>query len=316
MKNTFFLAIMLFTITASANISKVFVCNEGEVLGSTPIHGTTAWSTYIGTSKLAFARGYTYIIGIEHSGLLPPGTIGISNASGVISSIQQSGNKFIFKLTIPMVTDRLTTFQIGYKKTATSITYPIACEVVNIGKLYSMTLQDSTNTTMATFATKSTALVALQFAKQTGKKYFRFYGSDLGNARFNHTTLAGQAMGLLFGSNSFSLVDNTNFKLTATTGSVSTTGGKFAEHILGRVIDSAADKHYSWVTYRYARKMEGEIVNGVGGPGTTSTETNTTDPLQITAAVTWFSVLPGQVVQLPAATSGFHDFLSASYSVN
>lgn len=307
MKNAVLLAIMLLSVAASANITKVFVCNENETFSATPIHGTTAWTTYIGSSKLAFARGYTYKIRIEYSGILAPGTIGISDGSGTISAIERIGNTFSFKLTIPMATERLMTFQIGYKKTGATIQNPIPCEVVEIGKLYSMTLQDSTNTTMAAFSPKTTTLLMLQFAKQTGKKYFRFYGSDLGNARFNHTTQAGQAMGLLFGTNSYTAVDNTNFKLTATAGSVSTTGGKIAEHILGRVIDSAADKHYAWVTYKYAKRMDGAVTNETitipsGGA--------------ISASAVSFSLLPGQIVTLPSTTAGYHDFLSASYSVN
>jgi hypothetical protein len=170
-----------------------------------------------------------------------------------------------------------------------------------------MTLQDSTNTTMAAFATKSTTLLALQFAKQTGKKYFRFYGIDLGNARFNHTTLAGQAMGLLFGANSYTAVDNTNFKLTATTGNVSATGGQLAEHILGRLIDTAADKHYPWVTYKYAKRMDGAVTN--------ESVTNPSGGV-ISASAISFSLLPGQTVLLPSTTSGYHDFMTATYSVN
>jgi len=114
-------------------------------------------------------------------------------------------------------------------------------------------------------------------------------------------------MGLVFNSTSFASVDNTNFKLTANTGTASATGGQLAEHILGRLIDVAADKHYPWVTYKFARRMEGEVVNtSVSVPGT--------GPLSSTA--TLFSLLPGQTVILPEYTSGYHDFLAATYTVN
>ena len=307
MKNTFLLAFLWFSLTTSANVSKVFICAENESFSTTPIHGTSSWTTYIGSSKLAFAKGYTYKIKIEYSGLIPLGTIVINNNFAVVNSVERSGNKFAFKIVIPSTSDRLSTFQIGYIKTGNTLQFPIACEVVEIGKLYSMTLQDSTNTTMAAFATKSTTLLALQFAKQTGKKHFRFYGSDLGNARFNHTTLAGQAMGLLFGANSYTAVDNTNFKLTATAGSVSTTGGKIADHILGRLIDTAADKHYPWVTYKYAKRMDGAVTN--------ESVTNPSGGV-ISASAISFSLLPGQTVLLPSTTSGYHDFMTATYSVN
>ena len=307
MKNTFLLAFLWFSLTTSANVSKVFICAENESFSTTPIHGTSSWTTYIGSSKLAFAKGYTYKIKIQYSGLIPLGTIVINNNFAVVNSVERSGNTFAFKIVIPSTSDRLSTFQIGYIKTGNTLQFPIACEVVEIGKLYSMTLQDSTNTTMAAFATKSTTLLALQFAKQTGKKHFRFYGSDLGNARFNHTTLAGQAMGLLFGANSYTAVDNTNFKLTATAGSVSTTGGKIADHILGRLIDTAADKHYPWVTYKYAKRMDGAVTN--------ESVTNPSGGV-ISASAISFSLLPGQTVLLPSTTSGYHDFMTATYSVN
>ena len=307
MKNTFLLAFLWFSLTTSANVSKVFICAENESFSTTPIHGTSSWTTYIGSSKLAFAKGYTYKIKIQYSGLIPLGTIVINNNFAVVNSVERSGNTFAFKILIPSTSDRLSTFQIGYRKTGNTLQFPIACEVVEIGKLYSMTLQDSTNTTMAAFATKSTTLLALQFAKQTGKKYFRFYGIDLGNARFNHTTLAGQAMGLLFGANSYTAVDNTNFKLTATAGSVSTTGGKIADHILGRLIDTAADKHYPWVTYKYAKRMDGAVTN--------ESVTNPSGGV-ISASAISFSLLPGQTVLLPSTTSGYHDFMTATYSVN
>jgi hypothetical protein len=210
-------------------------------------------------------------------------------------------------LNIPLATDRLSVFQFGYNKTGTTITHPISSEVVEIGKLYSMTLQDSTNSTMVAFAAKSQTLASLQFAKQTGKKYFRFYGSDLGNIRHNSSLTGGQAMGLLFNASSFASVDNTNFKLTATAGTVSATGGRLADHILGRLIDTAADKHYPWVTYKYAARMDGGITN-----------TSVTIPSggAISGTAISFSLLPNQIVILPSTTSGYHDFMSATYTVN
>ena len=188
---------MLFSLATSANISKVFVCAENESFSTTPVHGTTSWTTYIGTSKLAFARGYTYKMKIEYSGLIPLGTIATNNNFASVNSVERSGNTFTFKIVIFSTSDRLSTFQVGFRKTGILINYPIACEVVEIGKLYSMTLQDSTNSTMVVLAAKSQTLASLQFAKQTGKKYFRFYGSDLGNIRFNSSLTSGQAMGLL-----------------------------------------------------------------------------------------------------------------------
>ena len=306
MKNSFLLAFLWFSLTASANVSKVFICAENESFSTTPIHGTSSWATYIGSSKLAFAKGYTYKMKIEYSGLIPPGTIVINNNFAVVNSVERSGNTFAFKFMIPSTSSRLSTFQIGYRKTGNTLQFPIACEVVEIGKLISMTLQDSSNTTMATLGPKSTKLLALQFIKQTGKRHLRFYGNTLGNIRFNHSLTGGQAMGLTFNSASYTAVDNTNFKLTATVGSVNATGGQLAEHILGRLIDNAADKHYPWVTYKYAARLEGDTAIG-----STSTATEGT----LSSAV-FFTVLPGQTIILPLATAGYHDFITATYSVN
>lgn len=298
---------MLFSVAASANISKVFVCAENESFSTTPVHGTTSWTTYIGTSKLAFARGYTYKMKIEYSGLIPLGTIATSNSFASVNSVERSGNTFTFKIVIFSTSERLSTFQVGFRKTGTFINYPISCEVVEIGKLYSMTLQDSTNSTSEMFVPKTQTLVSLQFAKQTGKKYFRFYGSDLGNIRFNSSLTSGQAMGLLFNAASFASIDNTNFKLTATAGTVSATGGKLADNILGRLIDTSADKHYPWVTYKYAARMAGEITNilvSIPSGGVLS------------GTAFSFSLLPNQIVILPSSTFGVHDFMSATYTVN
>lgn len=307
MKNSILLAFLWFSLTTSANVSKVFICAENESFSTKPIHGTSSWTTYIGSSKLAFAKGYTYKIKIEYSGLIPLGTIVINNNFAVVNSVERSGNTFAFKIVIPSTSDRLSTFQIGYIKTGNTLQFPIACEVVEIGKLYSMTLPDSTHSMSEEFVWKTQKLVSLQFAKQTGKKYFRFYGSDLGNIRFNSSLTSGQAMGLLFNAASFASIDNTNFKLTATAGTVSATGGKLSDHILGRLIDTAADKHYPWVTYKYAVRMAGEITNilvSIPSGGVLS------------GTAFSFSLLPNQIVILPSTTLGVHDFMSATYTVN
>jgi hypothetical protein len=114
-------------------------------------------------------------------------------------------------------------------------------------------------------------------------------------------------MGLLFNATSFESVDNTNFKLTATAGTVSATGGKLADNILGRLIDTAADKHYPWVTYKYAARMTGEITNVI---------VSTPSGGVISGTGISFSLLPNQIIILPSTTFGYHDFMTATYSVN
>ncbi|MFN5370836.1 MAG: hypothetical protein ACK5B6_05165 [Bacteroidia bacterium] len=322
MKHILSLTFLWLSLTLSGNVSKVFICAENESFGATPVHGSTAWTTYIGTSKLAFAKGYTYKMKIEYSGLIPPGTIGLSNDLVFVNAVERSGNVFTFKIEIPSTTNRLSTFQIGFRKTGTTLNYPIACEVVEIGKLFSMTLQDSSNTTMTSFNPQiPNSPLMLVFLKQTGKKHMRFYGSALGNIRFNSSLTGGQAMGLTFNSASYSAVDNTNFKLTATVGSVSATGGQIAEHILGRLIDNAADKHYPWVTYKYAAKLEGSTAimpttTQTGGTTAVSSGTSGTLTTGTISTTVYFTILPGQTIALPNSTEGYYNFMSTTYSVN
>lgn len=312
MKNVFLLFVMLLSHVTIANVSKVYIAVENESLSSTPVHGTALWSTYIGTGKLAFARGYNYKMKIEYSGVIPPGTIKVSNAFATVSNVVQSGRIFTFNLKIPETTPRLETFQIGYFKSGTALLYAINCEVVEIGKLFSMLVKDTTNTMMVAFAPKSDQLLSMTFIKGTGRKDFSFNGSNLKSIAFFHAIGSGQSSGLFFNSGSFQSGGETNFTIKATVSTVPASGGKIASDVLSRVIDAAADKLYPWVTYKYARMLGG----GTGIQQSGSSSGSGTSGGTITVAPVLFEVLPGQTITLPAGTSGFNNFLSAGYNIN
>ena len=308
MKNVLLLALMLFSNILMANVNKVYIAVESEALSATPIHGTTSWSNYIGAGKLAFAKGYTYKMQIEYSGLIPPGTIKASNTSAIVSQVVQSGKIFTFQLSIPETITRLSLFQIGYNKSGTTLSFIIPCEVVEIGALFSMTVKDTTNTLMVSYAAKSDQLMSMTFIKNTGNKYFSFYGSNLQHLKFNHSLSSGQSFGLIFNAGSFQSNSTSQFSLLTMVSGVPASGGKLTADVLSRLIDTAADKHYPWVTYRYARRMPGvtgnQVISTSSGSGT------------LTSATTLFEVLPGQQSTLPSGTSGFHNFLSAGYNIN
>ncbi len=179
MKNKLIIFFMLLSHQLMANVNKVFIAVESEALSTTPIHGSASWASYIGVSKLAFAKGYSYRMKIEYSGIIPPGTIKASNSSATISNVIQSGNTFTFNVTIPEITSRLSTFQIGYNKSGSTLSFIIPCEVVEIGTLFSMTVKDTTNTMMVSYAAKTDQLTSIIFIKNTGNKYFTFYGNNL-----------------------------------------------------------------------------------------------------------------------------------------
>ncbi len=308
MKNVLLVIFLLLRFQTMANVSKVYIAVESDALSTTPIHGSGSWASYIGVSKLAFATGYSYKMKIEYSGIIPPGTIKASNSSASISNVIQSGATFTFNVTIPALSSRLSTFQIGYNKGGSTLSFIIPCEVVEIGTLFSMTVKDTTNTMMVSYAVKTDQLTSMIFIKNTGNKYFTFYGSNLQNLKFNYSSGSGQASGLIFNSGSFLAGNSTQFSLHASVTATPVSGGKLTTDVLWRLIDNAADKHYPWVTYRYAKRMTGgtgnQMLSTSSGSGTLSTGT------------LLFEVLPGQQTNLPEGTSGFHDFLSAGYNIN
>lgn len=308
MKKLLFLIYMLVSMVSSANVSKVYIAHSSETLGTVPVHGTSGWSAYIGLGKLAFAKGNSYKMKIEYSGVIPPGTIKVSNSSALISNVVQAGNVFTFTLSVPAATARLSTFQIGYFKSGTALNYPINCEVIETGKLFSMVVKDTTNTLMVTFTPKKDNLVQLTFNKGTGSKDFMFYGSQLEHIEFSGSLANVNSFGLTYGTSAFQSGGTTAFTLKTTVSTVPVSGGKLTDHMLSLLIDNAADKHYPWATYKYAQKMEGMLSaptsTGNSGGGVISTGT-----LQ-------FEVLPGTVIPLANGLSGFYNFLSSGFNIN
>ena len=101
MKKVLFV-IILFLVSSYASkaaVSRVFVALSNEALSTVPVQGNLTWSTYLGTSKLAFAKGYTYLIKIEFSsGSL--GTFKSSSTQATISGLVKSGTTYQFNLAI------------------------------------------------------------------------------------------------------------------------------------------------------------------------------------------------------------------------
>ena len=60
MKKAVLILFILVSYLSSANVAKVYVSHASEPLGTTPIHGTLSWTSYIGTGKLAFVKGNSY----------------------------------------------------------------------------------------------------------------------------------------------------------------------------------------------------------------------------------------------------------------
>lgn len=299
---------MVFSNLLMANVNRVYIAVESQALSATSVNGNTSWSNYIGAGKSAFAKGGMYKMKIEYSGLTPPGTIKASNTFADVSQVVQSGKIFTFQLFIPETTTRLSSFQIGYNKGGTTLNFTIPCEMVEIGTLFSMIVKDTTNTLMVAYAAKTDQLLSMTFIKNTGNKYFSFYGTNLQYLKFNHSLSSGQSLGLIFTAGSFQSSITSQFSLLTMVSGVPASGDKLTADVLSRLIDTAADKHYPWVTYRYARRMPGvtgnQVISTSSGSGT------------LTSATTLFEVLPGQQSTLPSGTSGFHNFLSAGYNIN
>ncbi len=308
MKKLLFLIYMLVSMVSSANVSKVYIAHSSEALGTVPVHGTSSWSAYIGLGKLAFAKGNSYKLKIEYSGVIPPGTIKVSNSSALISNVVQAGNVFTFTLSVPAATARLSIFQIGYFKSGTALNYPINCEVIETGKLFSMVVKDTTNTFMVTFAPKSDKLLQMTFIKGTGNKEFMFYGSQLEHIKFNAGLPNVHSSGFTYGSSAFQSGGPTTFTLKAAVAIVPVSGSKLTDHMLSLLIDNAADKHFPWATYQYAQKMEGVLIApspmGNSGGGI------------ISAGTLQFEVLPGTIIPLVNGYSGFYNFLSSGFNIN
>ncbi len=309
MKNkilSFFLLLVLTAGNASAAINKVFINVTGETPGNTPVNGSLTWTKYLGSSKLAFAKGYTYLVKIEFSAGTT-GTLQSSSANAVVSGLTKSGSTYTFKLSVSSAAARLSAFDLGIPSLLPAAGNTIVCEVVEIGRFYSLLVTDSSQTTRVT-TSLNPGLSTLVFKSATGVKYLKFSGAQLANARFIHSSASYTSGGISISPPALSGVSATSFTVPLQAITVSSTASLIKEAILSKIMDTAADKSYPWISYKYALMIppSGQTpppVNNTGGSGLTSSTQN-------------FEVLPGQWQILNSFQSGYSIFLEGKYMVD
>ncbi len=251
------LILMLLSIASrqmNAAISKVYVALANENFSSIPVNGNLNWSTYIGLSKLAFASGYSYKVKIEYTSG-SAGGIRSTSTNALISGIVKTGETYDFKLDIPSSVPRLSTFKMGLQTLNASPVLNsdmISCEVVEIGRFYSMIISDSSATTRYTRGTQNMEVTTITWKKGTGPKYFRFAGGGFTNAKFLPATTAYSVGGITIDPFTITRADINyiEFKLKPTT--INSSPASLKEVILAKIFDAAVDKPYPWVSYKYA----------------------------------------------------------------
>ncbi|MBL0097577.1 MAG: hypothetical protein IPP46_14615 [Bacteroidetes bacterium] len=303
--------IMLFLLSSYASnsaVSRVFVALSNETLSTVPIQGNLTWSTYLGSSKLAFAKGYTYVVKIEFSsGSL--GTFKSSSTQATISGLVKSGTTYQFNLAISPTATRLATFNIGLESLNPLLTANlIPCEIVEIGKFYSLILRDTSNTTRS-LATKSPGMSTIVFKNLTGKKSMKFSGSSLTNVKFSSSGNSYISSGITVNPASLTDINSTNFSIEFSATSINSTSGAIKDVLLSRVFDVAADKAYPWVSYKYAL-----MIPPSGQTPPPVTNTGGSGPL--TSSTVNFEILPGKWQVLDQYSVGYNIFLDGRYMVD
>jgi len=251
------LLLLLFSIPVlqiDAAINKVFVAVSNESFSATPVSGNLSWSTYIGTSKLAFASGYTYKVKIEFSSG-SPGSLRSSSANAVISENVKTGDTYEFKLEIPATAARLSTFKMGLQtlnQQPTLAPNMILCEVVTIGKFYSMIITDSSATTRYTRGTQVMEVTNITWKKGSGPKYFRFAGGGFTNAKFLPATTAYAMSGITIDPFTITRAAGNYIEFMLKPTTINSSPASLKEVILAKIFDAAVDKPYPWVSYKYA----------------------------------------------------------------
>lgn len=255
MKNLLLILFAFGYTVSQAAVSKVYVAESSENLSTVPVHGTQSWSSYIGTSRLAFAVGYSYKVKIEYT----TKAVGIftSDVSTVtVSNVVVSGNVLTCNLAVSPNAGRGTFFRL-FRSLTGSITPvdPISCELVNIGAFYYLDLKDSSNTTFSSInANDPTALGTLIFYRNTASKRLIFAGENLEDAEFKHTSTIYVINGITVTPASLQQVSGNFFTLVMIPSALSTgNGASLRTQFLNKIFDRAADKAYPWVSYKYVR---------------------------------------------------------------
>lgn len=248
-----FMALQLSSV--QAGILKVYVSVGDEPLSGIPVNGSMNWFTYIGASNLAFAKGYTYNVKVEYSAG-STGTFVSSSPLAVISGLVKKNDTYEFKLKIQETASRLSTFNFGLRTlnpTPTLLQSQIvSCEVVEIGRFYSLIIEDSTATTRYTRGNQNMEVTTIAWKKGTGPKYIKFAGGGFTNAKFLPATTAYSAGGITIDPFiiTYAHINYLRFMLKPTT--INSSPSSLKELILAKIFDAAVDKAYPWVSYKYA----------------------------------------------------------------
>ncbi|MFM2208197.1 MAG: hypothetical protein RL213_2172 [Bacteroidota bacterium] len=283
-----------------AGINKVYLVTGDNPFTETPIHGKIPFREWLKNDKLAFAKGHSYRMWIDYSTQLPAtGTIASTSKSVQITDCRRKLNGYEFTLTVDASAKRGSVFTIGFRDRSSRLSDAIVCQVVQIGRLDAMVIQDTTNTTFAGLYSKTTYWT-FHYTHGTGPRVWSFYGKGLENARFDYSADFGQAKGLQFYAD-LAVQTDTSFDIVFTV-SDEVTGekGSLRKDVLARLYDAVADRRYEWITYEYA--IPSELEKSPDAEGVLG------DPA--------FELTPGHRRELCSTCKGYHRFLDTLYKVD
>ncbi len=291
--------------TVNATIKNVYVARGAQSLVFSSVNGKVSWPTFIGSSKLAFVKGESYRLKMEYSTSVL-GLLTSSSTQAVLTNKTRNGNILECTMTISATANRLGTFNIGPAGIQGQVTDPIACEIVEVGSLYSMTLTDPSSTTMSSMVPKSNELNLLSFIKGTQNLVMTFKGQNLGNVKLNTSGL--NIEGIVISSSTLTSVSSNSFSVLFSATALTSSPRSIKDNILSRIYDSAADKPYSWLFYNHVKMIP---PSGIADPGVPSPPAGG----GLNSSGARFEELPGVWVTLSSSTGGFRGFLNAKYEV-
>jgi hypothetical protein len=287
-------------ITASADINKLFIVNQGEEFPETPVHGKVPFNKWLGDDHLSFAKGHTYHLWIDYSSQLPAsGTIVTTSKFVLIRDCKRKLNGYEFNLIVLPNAKRNLLFSVGLGNGKGRMSQAIPCRIVEIGRLDALVLQDTTNTTFAGLYSRTT-YYTFHYTHATGPRVWSFYGKNLRFARFDYPADSGKVHGLQFYTD-LAVQTDTSFDIVFTVSDeVCKEKGSMRDDILTRIYDSASDRRFEWITYRYAFPSEME---------------KSTDPEGVEADPA-FELTPGNKKALCSTCRGYHRFLATYFKVD
>jgi len=290
----------------NAAVKNVFIAKGNEAFSTLPINGSLIWSAYISKSKLAFAKGETYRVKIEYTSSIM-GLLMTSSTNAVLNNKLRNGNFLECTMTISATAARLSTFNIGPASIQGAVTDPIPCEILEIGKFYSMSITDNSFTTMSSTGNDKGEISKLFFKKGTGAKTITFKGKDLANVKLSGNGISMTLGGLSISPAVLTQVSTNSFTITVDPVQLSSAAIVIDASFLAKIYDQAADKVYPWITYKDATMLP---ASGISDPG------SGTPPGGIISSENRFEELPGIWVTLPSQMMGLRNFLKLILNVN